>query len=49
MEIERTIYSITQYIKETKKQKISTEKVKINTDEAILFPDETGQKLKILV
>jgi uncharacterized protein YdeI (YjbR/CyaY-like superfamily) len=49
MEIERTIYSITQYIKEVKKAKVSTEKVKVNTDEAILFPDETCQKLKIVI
>jgi hypothetical protein len=42
-------YGFSSYIQEVKKAKVSTEKIKVNTDEAILFPDETCQKLKILV
>jgi hypothetical protein len=50
MEIERIIYSITQYIKETKKQKISTEKIKVYIHNPVEMPDESiGQKVNCLV
>jgi len=42
-------YGFSSYVQEVKKSKVSTEKVKVNTDEAILFPDETGQRTNILV
>ena len=42
-------YGFSSYIQEVKKAKVSTEKIKVNTEEAILFPDETGRKIKILV